>query len=157
VRRHKLRYIDGKRSEAELIRVQQIRPELSGDMEQHARTLSKDKLILLHPFQRNIRSSELKGMPVSQALCRTPGLLLVCGLISHAYQGDCVSSLQQLRSQLFCKRPNAAKCVSRQQDPHATSLSPKSEDIKLSSYIPVQRSLWANVFLVHFEPNAGVP
>jgi hypothetical protein len=148
---YKLGYIDRKRSEAELIRVQQIRPELLGNMKQHARALRKNKLVLIHPFQRNIRSSELKGTPVSQALCCTPRLLLVGRLIPEAHQGDCVSSLQQLRGQLFCKRPDAAKCVRRQQDSHATSLSPKSNDIKLSNYIRVRRFLWANVYLLQFE------
>jgi hypothetical protein len=57
---HKLWYIDRKRSEAELIRVQQVGPELPGDMKQHACALRVNKLVLLHPFQRNIRSCELK-------------------------------------------------------------------------------------------------
>src|SRR5580658_1622398 len=125
---NQLRCVERKCSEAEPTRVQQVRPELLGDMKQHARTLGEDKLILLHPFLRNIRHRELKRRSVSTALRCAPCLLFMGRSTSQACECDCVSSPQQLHGQLRCKGPDAASRVTRQQNAHATSLSSKSDN-----------------------------
>jgi hypothetical protein len=66
VRRNQLRDVEGERTKAELIRVQQVRPEVPRHIKQNSRALLEDKFILLHPLERRIGSSELKIVAMSE-------------------------------------------------------------------------------------------